>query len=73
MQSVCGPPGEAPQDEAQAAVRVQADGYLARRVELTLQLNGAAQSADGSVRHLDRGDIISLDESTASASRRFMH
>ena len=45
-------PGEAPQDEAQATVRVQADGYLARGVELTLQLNGAAQSTDCSMRHL---------------------
>lgn len=62
IQSVRGLPGEAPQDEAQAAVRVQADGYLARRVELTLQLNGAAQSADGSVRHLDGAEIISLDD-----------
>lgn len=47
-------PGEAPQDKAQATVRVQADGYLARGVELTLQLNGAAQSTDCRMGHLTR-------------------
>lgn len=47
-------PGEAPQDEAQATVWVQADGYLAWGVEFTLQFNGAAQSADRSVRHLKK-------------------
>ena len=49
---VCLLPGEAPQDKAQAAVWVEADGYLARRVELTLELDGATQSADGHMGHL---------------------
>ena len=42
-------PGQAPQDEAQTAVGVQADGDLAGGVELTLQLDGAAEGADGHV------------------------
>ena len=32
-------PAEAPEDEAQAAVWVQADGHLARGVQLTLELD----------------------------------
>ena len=49
---VCRLPGETPQDKAQAAVGVQADCYLARGVELTLELDGATESADGRVGHL---------------------
>ena len=49
---VCWLPGETPQDKAQATVGVQADCNLARRVELTLELDGATESADGGVGHL---------------------
>lgn len=50
----CAVPCEAPQDEAQTAVGIQADGNLARGVEFTLQLYGAAQRADGCVRDLQK-------------------
>ena len=45
-------PCEAPHDKAQAAVRIQADGDLARGVEFTLQLHRAAQCTDCCMRHL---------------------
>ena len=48
-----GLPAQAPESEAQAAVRVQTDGDLPRRVELTLQFDGATQGTGGSVRHLE--------------------
>ena len=47
-----GLPAQAPEGEAQAAVGVQADGDLAGGVELTLQLDGAAQGTGSSVGHL---------------------
>lgn len=46
-------PAQAPESEAQAAVRVQTDGDLPRGVELTLQFDGATQGTGGSVRHLE--------------------
>lgn len=46
-------PAKAPEDEAQAAVRVEADGDLSGRVKLTLQLDGAAEGTGGCVRHLN--------------------
>lgn len=46
-------PAEAPEDEAQAAVGVQADGHLPGRVQLALQLDGAAEGTGGCVRHLN--------------------
>ena len=51
---VCRLPGETPQDKAQAAVGVQADCYLARGVELTLELDGATQGTGGSMGHLEQ-------------------
>lgn len=41
------PPAETPQGEAEATVGVEADGDLPGRVQLTLQLDGAAQGAGG--------------------------
>lgn len=46
-------PAEAPEHEAQAAVRVQADGHLSGGVQLALQLDGAAEGTGGCVRHLN--------------------
>lgn len=46
-------PAQAPESEAKAAVGVQADGNLPRRVQLTLQLDGATQGTGGSMRHLE--------------------
>ena len=46
------PPAETPQGEAEATVGVEADGDLPGRVQLTLQLDGAAQGAGGRMRHL---------------------
>lgn len=56
-------PAEAPEDEAQAAVGVQADGHLPRRVQLALQLDGAAEGTGGCVRHLNetRTSFIASD------------
>lgn len=48
-----GLPAQAPESEAQATVRVQADGDLSGGVELTLQFYGATQGTGGSVRHLE--------------------
>lgn len=45
-------PGETPEHKAKSAVRVKADGELARGVQLTLQLYGTTQSADRRVRDL---------------------
>ena len=45
-------PAQAPESKAQAAVGVQADGYLPGWVQLTLQFNGATQGTGGSMRHL---------------------
>lgn len=47
-----GSPAQTPEGEAQATVGVQTDGNLPRRVELTLQFDGATQGTGGSVRHL---------------------
>lgn len=48
-----GSPCEAPQNKPQTAVGVQADGYLAGRVQFTLQLYGATQCTDGCMRYLE--------------------
>ena len=47
-------PCEAPQDEAQTAVRIQADGDLARGVQLTLQLYRATNCTDRCMRDLQQ-------------------
>lgn len=47
-----GSPCEAPQNKTQTAVGIQADGYLAGRVEFTLQLYGATQCTDCCMRYL---------------------
>lgn len=46
-------PAQAPEGEAQAAVRVQAEGDLSGGVELTLQFYGATQGTGSSVGHLE--------------------
>lgn len=66
-------PGEAPQDEAQATVGVQADGYLAWWVKLTLQLNGAAESADGCMRHLKRTQRHKKNDLFNLLKHRWLH
>lgn len=53
-------PAKAPEDEAQAAVGVQADGDLSGWVELTLQLDGAAEGTGGGVRHLEHRKNLPL-------------
>lgn len=45
-------PCKAPQDKAQTAVWIQTDGYLARGVEFTLELDGATQRTDCCMRDL---------------------
>lgn len=46
-------PAQAPEGKAEAAVRVETDGDLPGRVELTLQFDGATQGTGGSMRHLE--------------------
>lgn len=45
-------PAQTPQGKAEATVGVEADGDLPGGVQLTLQLDGAAQGTGGCVRHL---------------------
>lgn len=45
-------PAQAPQGQTQATVGVQADGNLPRGVQLTLELDGAAQGTGSRMRHL---------------------
>lgn len=49
-----GLPCEAPQNKTQTAVGIQADGYLAGRVEFALQLYGATQCTDSCMRYLEQ-------------------
>lgn len=58
-------PAKAPEDEAQAAVRVQAEGHLSGRVQLALQLDGAAEGTGGGVRHLSRSKGAFTPQKTA--------
>lgn len=46
-------PAETPEDEAEATVRVQADGHLSGRVQLTLQLHRAAEGSNCIMGHLE--------------------
>lgn len=47
------PPAETPEDEAEAAVRVQTDGHLSGGVQLTLQLHRAAEGPHCIMGHLE--------------------
>lgn len=67
-------PAKAPEDKAQAAVWVQADGNLSGRVKLTLQLDGAAEGTGGCVRHLqetDRENLILKSRAWISSSSSY--
>ena len=44
---------ETPEREAEAAIRVEAEGDVPAGVQLALQLHGAAQRRRGGVGHLD--------------------
>lgn len=46
-------PAEAPQNKAEAAVRVQTDGNLSGRVQLTLQLHRPTEDSHGIMGHLE--------------------
>ena len=45
-------PAQAPHDEAESAVGVEAESHVSGGVEFALELLGATQSRGGSVRHL---------------------
>lgn len=47
--------GQAPQREAESAIRIETQGHVSRRVELAGLLHGTAQGRGGGVRHLDAG------------------
>lgn len=50
-------PCKAPQDKAQSAVWIQADGNLARGVQFTLQLYRTAKCTDSRMRNLQQNEI----------------
>lgn len=47
-------PAETPEDEAQTTVRIQTDGHLSGRIQLTLQLHRATEGPNCIMGHLER-------------------
>lgn len=59
-------PAETPEDEAEAAVRIQADGDFSGRVQLTLQLHRPTEGSHCIMGHLEaEGDETESANTTA--------